>query len=94
MNYIKLIFPILVLRIGNDLKIIRDPKTGFCIECKRGEKGLLVGIIGNKAMNTYDGYLNNKIATESKIILNVLKKSKAVTMIIFFEINLSFHYNN
>lgn len=35
---------------------IRD-KNGFCIECKRGEKGLLIGMIGSSA-KVNDKYLN------------------------------------
>ena len=76
-NYIKFIFPIVVIQIGDDMSPVRDQKTGFCIESKRNEKGLLVGIIGNKAMSAYDGYSNNKKATESKIITNVFKKGKS-----------------
>ena len=51
---------------------IRNSK-GFCIECKPGEKGLLVGFIGNKPTNAYNGYANNDKASKSKIIEDVLK---------------------
>ena len=42
-NYIKPILPIAVIKIDDNMNPIRDKKTGFCIECKRGEKGLLIG---------------------------------------------------
>ena len=52
---------------------IRDEK-GFCIRCKSNEKGLLIGIIGNKINSAYSGYANNSNASKSKIIENVFKK--------------------
>lgn len=52
---------------------IRD-KNGFCIECKPGEKGLCVGIIGKRANQAYSGYANNSKATQSKVIENLFRK--------------------
>lgn len=54
---------------------IRD-KNGFCIECKPGEKGLLIGMIGTNAKTAYNGYANNKKASNSKIIENVFKNGQ------------------
>jgi hypothetical protein len=51
---------------------IRD-KNGLCIECKPNEKGLLIGIIGNRPNTAYNGYANNSNASKSKIIENVFK---------------------
>jgi solute carrier family 27 fatty acid transporter 1/4 len=36
-----------IIKIDDEMKPIRD-KNGLCIECKPGEKGLCVGIIGNR----------------------------------------------
>jgi len=36
-----------IIEIDDEMKPIRD-KNGLCIECKPGEKGLCVGIIGNR----------------------------------------------
>ena len=71
LNYVKRIAPIIVLKIDEDMEPIRDKKTGFCMECKRGEKGLLVGLIGDSPTTAYVGYANNKKASNSKIIENV-----------------------
>ena len=46
-SYIK-ILSIYLIKIDDNMVPIRD-KNGFCIECKRGEKGLLIGMIGNTA---------------------------------------------
>lgn len=54
---------------------IRD-KNGFCIECKPGEKGLCIGIIGNRPNQAYSGYANNKQASNKKIIENVFKRGQ------------------
>jgi acyl-CoA synthetase (AMP-forming)/AMP-acid ligase II len=50
---------------------VRDPKTGFCIPCERGEAGELVGIID--PLVAFDGY-TNKEATEKKILTGVFEK--------------------
>ncbi len=52
---------------------IRD-ENGLCIECKPGEKGLLIGIIGKSIHTVYIGYANNQKATNSKILDDVFKK--------------------
>jgi acyl-CoA synthetase (AMP-forming)/AMP-acid ligase II len=57
-------------------EVRRDPKTGLGREVARGEIGEMVVYIQD--MKDYEaqfqGYYNNKKATESKIILDVLKK--------------------
>ncbi|HPJ34464.1 MAG TPA: long-chain-acyl-CoA synthetase [Spirochaetota bacterium] len=55
-------------------EIIRDEK-GYAIKCKPGETGLFLAAINNT--NPFSGYKNNKKATNSKIIENVLKKGDA-----------------
>ena len=55
---------------------IRD-KNGFCIECARGEKGLLIGMIDDKKpTSAFTGYANNSKATNSKIIDDVFLKGE------------------
>ena len=41
---------------------IRD-SNGFCIDCERGQKGLLIGFIGRSTQTQYSGYANNSEAT-------------------------------
>ncbi len=62
-----------IIKIDDEMNPIRD-ENGFCIKCKSNEKGLLVGIIGNKINSAYSGYANNSNASKSKIIENVFKK--------------------
>ena len=54
---------------------IRD-KKGFCIQCDVGEKGLLVGVIGNSTTTDYSGYANQKENSNKKIIENLFKKNQ------------------
>lgn len=61
-----------LIKVDNDMNPIRD-KNGYCIECRSGEKGLLIGMIGQTAKTAYNGYANNKKASNSKIIENVFK---------------------
>ena len=74
-NYMFKIMPICLIQIDENMRPIRD-KNGFCIECKRGEKGLLIGFIGKIATAQYSGYANNQEATNSKIIENVFAKGQ------------------
>lgn len=53
-------------------------KDGFCIECKSGEKGLCIGIIGTAANNSYSGYANNSKASRTKVIQDVFKKGISI----------------
>ncbi|EMC94672.1 hypothetical protein BAUCODRAFT_132516 [Baudoinia panamericana UAMH 10762] len=56
----------------------RDPKTGFCVKCKRDEVGELLNLLDAAAVEEkYQGYLGNEKATESKVLRNVFKKGDA-----------------
>ncbi|EQL35006.1 hypothetical protein BDFG_03227 [Blastomyces dermatitidis ATCC 26199] len=56
----------------------RDPKTGFCTKVPRGEPGeLLFALNADNIKSTFQGYFNNKGATEGKILRDVLKKGDA-----------------
>ncbi|KAG5302109.1 AMP dependent ligase [Histoplasma ohiense] len=53
----------------------RDPKTGFCKKVPRGEPGeLLFQLYAPNIKSTFQGYFNNRSATEGKIMRNVLRK--------------------
>ena len=73
-KYIK-VLSVYLIKIDNEMLPIRN-KNGYCIECKPGEKGLLIGMIGNTAKTAYNGYANNKKASNGKIIMNVFKEGK------------------
>lgn len=64
-----------IICVDNEMNPIRDSK-GLCITCKPGEKGLAVGLLGDKPTVEYSGYANNKSASEKKIIDNVFKKGQ------------------
>jgi len=68
-------FPVFIIRIDQYMNPIRD-ENGFCIQCQPGEKGLLVGIIGNNPVTAYNGYANNQKASQTKVIENVFKKGQ------------------
>ncbi|OAP58078.1 hypothetical protein AYL99_07168 [Fonsecaea erecta] len=51
---------------------VRDPKTGFCIVCPKGEPGEAIARIYNLA--TYTNYHNNEAATEQKFLRDVFEK--------------------
>jgi acyl-CoA synthetase (AMP-forming)/AMP-acid ligase II len=51
---------------------LRDAKTGFCVLAALGEPGEAIGRI--RSLATYTDYLNNREATEAKILRNVFQK--------------------
>ncbi|KAK4446733.1 fatty acid transporter protein [Podospora aff. communis PSN243] len=56
----------------------RDPKTGFGRRAKSGENGeLIVALPPDDIESRFQGYFNNKGATNSKIIRDVFKKGDA-----------------
>lgn len=75
LNFIKRIYPVTLIKIDEQMRPIRDSR-GYCIECKVGEKGLLIGMIGKVATAQYNGYANNTEASNSKIIDNVFAKGQ------------------
>ena len=64
-----------VIKVDSEANPIKD-ENGFCIPCKPYEKGLLVGVIGPKPINQYNGYANNNSASEKKIIEHLFKKGQ------------------
>ncbi len=69
------IVPVQLIKIDDQMNPIRDEK-GFCIRCEPGEKGLVIGIIGNAPNQSYSGYANNSKETNKKIIENVFRKGE------------------
>lgn len=69
------VYPIFLIKIDEQMNPIRD-ENGFCIECKTGEKGLLIGMIGNEPTKAFNGYANNPEASKKKIIDNVFKSGQ------------------
>jgi fatty-acyl-CoA synthase len=55
-------------------EIVRDPKTGLCIECAPGEAGEAVGEMKGRAAGSFDGYLGDKEQSEKKLLRNALRK--------------------
>jgi len=55
-------------------EIVRDPKTGFCIECGPGASGEAVGEMKGRAAGSFDGYLGDKEQSEKKLLRNVFRK--------------------
>ncbi|KIW96451.1 uncharacterized protein Z519_03520 [Cladophialophora bantiana CBS 173.52] len=51
---------------------VRDPNTGFCIVCAKGEPGEAIARIHN--LSTYTNYHNNDSATEQKFLRDVFEK--------------------
>lgn len=69
------VLPIYVIKIDDEMNPIRD-KNGFCIECRPYEKGLLIGMIGKSIKTSFNGYANNKAASNKKIIENVFRSGQ------------------
>jgi acyl-CoA synthetase (AMP-forming)/AMP-acid ligase II len=69
------VLPIHLIKVDEEMKPIRDRK-GFCIACKAGEKGLLVGVIGNRPKTAYNGYANSSNESNKKIIENLFKPNQ------------------
>lgn len=73
------VLPTRLIRVDEQMRVVRN-KAGFCIECRPGEKGLLIGIIGNSKLDiktAYSGYANNSQASKKKVIENVFKKGQS-----------------
>ncbi|KAG0211536.1 hypothetical protein BGX28_007760 [Mortierella sp. GBA30] len=65
-----------LLKVDFDTEeLIRDEKTGFCIQCQPGEIGELVTQADNKQPHTrYVGYFNQPKLSNSRLIKDVVEK--------------------
>lgn len=52
--------------------LVRDPKTGFCIQCQPGEPGEAIGRVVFK--DYYSEYFGDKEATDERFVRDVFKK--------------------
>lgn len=81
LNYVVRVIPICLIKMDEDMNPIRD-ENGFCIECARGEKGLLIGMIDDKKpTSAFSGYANNSKATNSKVIEDVFLKGEFIVLV-------------
>ncbi|KAJ3335925.1 hypothetical protein HDU93_004072 [Gonapodya sp. JEL0774] len=53
-------------------ELVRDPKTGFCVECQAGEPGEMIGKIVNE---NFEGYYGDEKSTNKKFVRDVFEKS-------------------
>ncbi|KAL6055373.1 Long-chain-acyl-CoA synthetase, partial [Balamuthia mandrillaris] len=72
---LRLAYPAKIVRFDHETEMpYRDPKTGFCVECKDGEEGELLGLIkANDPSRKFAGYTDSK-ATEKKVLRDVFVK--------------------
>uniref|UniRef100_A0A1I8E9Z1 Very long-chain fatty acid transport protein n=1 Tax=Wuchereria bancrofti TaxID=6293 RepID=A0A1I8E9Z1_WUCBA len=76
--FVKYLYPVRLLKVDDDTGELIRTKDGFCVACKPGETGEMVGVImDNVPLLSFEGYLDEK-DTGKKIIRNVLRKGDAV----------------
>lgn len=75
-TYLKSAFNIRLVRFDVEHELPERRPNGLCYECKPGEIGEAIGIIGADARHAYSGYAD-KAASEKKILRDVLKKGDA-----------------
>jgi hypothetical protein len=63
------------IKVDKDSNPIRDER-GFCVRCEPEENGLIVGLISKSVNMAYNGYANQKEASEKKIIRNLFKPNQ------------------
>jgi len=74
--YLRNAFNIRLVKFDIETETPERGPNGLCIECKPGEVGEAIGIIGNDARHFYTGYAD-KAASEKKILRDVFKKGDA-----------------
>lgn len=75
MNRFLKLMPYYMIKVDDNFDPIRD-KQGFCVQCRPGEKGLIVGLIQNTTKGEFSGYANSNDATNKKIINNLFHKDQ------------------
>ena len=68
-------YQVYLIKVDHEAQTLRD-KDGYCIKCKPGEPGVLIGIIGSSPEKAFHGYANNDDASKKKIIENVFKNGQ------------------
>ncbi|OXA54746.1 Long-chain fatty acid transport protein 1 [Folsomia candida] len=75
----KNLFPMTIVKLDSNYEPIRDPKTGFLVQCGPYEMGELVGKIQkDHAFRDFKGYASDKAANSKKILSDVFKKGDSV----------------
>ncbi|CAG9540409.1 unnamed protein product [Cercopithifilaria johnstoni] len=75
---VKYLYPVRLLKVDDDTGELIRTKDGFCVACKPGETGEMVGVImESEPLLSFEGYLD-KNDTGKKILRNVLRKGDAV----------------
>jgi solute carrier family 27 fatty acid transporter 1/4 len=69
------LMPVSIIKIDNEMNPIRNEQS-FCIQCKPGEAGLLIGFIGKLPTQQYSGYANNPKESSKKVIENVFRSGQ------------------
>ncbi len=74
-NYMRKAMPTYVVKFDLETEQpVRDPATGFCIECKPGEAGEAIGkIVPGEARTNFEGYSKGS-DTQKKILTDVFEK--------------------
>ncbi|XP_049835547.1 long-chain fatty acid transport protein 1-like [Schistocerca gregaria] len=73
-RYAWFLYPVSLIRIDEETEEPLRDKNGYCIPCKPGEPGVLIGKIDQKkVVNSFSGYSDPK-STEKKIIDDVFSK--------------------
>uniref|UniRef100_A0A915Q7S2 long-chain-fatty-acid--CoA ligase n=1 Tax=Setaria digitata TaxID=48799 RepID=A0A915Q7S2_9BILA len=76
--FVKYLYPVRLLKVNDDTGELIRTKDGFCVACKPGETGEMVGVImENEPLLSFEGYLDEK-DTGKKIMRNVLRRGDAV----------------
>ncbi|RWS22037.1 Long-chain fatty acid transport protein 1-like protein, partial [Leptotrombidium deliense] len=77
-NFIRKLFvPITFIKVDANIGDVLRDENGFCIECKPGDTGMIIGKINNSdPIAAFEGYVN-KQETEKKILRDVFKKGDA-----------------
>ncbi|VDK77683.1 unnamed protein product [Litomosoides sigmodontis] len=76
--FVKYLYPVRLLKVDDDTGELIRKKDGFCVACKPGETGEMVGVImESEPLLSFEGYLD-KNDTGKKILRNVLRKGDAV----------------
>lgn len=78
-GYLKKQFPVCIVQFDVENEAPVRGADGYCIECKPGEVGEMLGEIVNdpeKPTGRFDGY-SDKAATEKKVLRDVFKKGDA-----------------
>ncbi|CAL1285540.1 unnamed protein product [Larinioides sclopetarius] len=67
------LYPVSLIKVDPETREIVRNEKGFCIRCKPGEQGEMIGKIISNPINSFDGYAD-RVETKKKIIRNCFEK--------------------